>query len=158
MAEGPLGGPRPFSESKLQYKVRLVGPTGLDREEDGVFTSSGKSFRSQDSAIDKIGKVLMAVNRLARPSSYSIESFEIQSQGPGNGLSEGETEWVVTYTLSGSGGISDSLAKVTSATSMLKAHQVLIGGDDSPLSGSSTIQEFDIDDRLEVRSIQIMCG
>ena len=111
MPEGPIGGPRPFAESKLQYIVLIEGPTEVSREEDGPFN---KSNTFQDTVLDKIGKVLMAVNRLSHPSTYEIEEFEIRSQGPGGGLDEGETQWAVTYTLEGSG-LGSSLARVTNS-------------------------------------------
>jgi len=158
MPRGPAGIPRPGVDSRLVYNVTFTGDTSLSKNppkareafDMRVNTPQADAF---EVFVDKIGDVLLAVNNLAHPTKANVLDVSIMDQGPGNGLSKNETEWQARYVLSGSG-IAEFAEKITTASSMIDAHMVLIQGDDGPIENASAIRAFD-SGPFEVNTIQI---
>lgn len=150
MPTGPLGGPRPFADSRLVYTVSIRGDTSLAKSND------------MDSLIDDIGKILMAVNDLdsgltGNDAGYNLGNFRINRQGLEDNLTEGTTEWKAEYELWGSTELADYSASVTRARKMKEAYEVLVEENDEPIRRAAEIRSFDPGD-FSIEGIRVECG
>lgn len=138
MPRGKFGGPRPFAEARLVYKVTFSGPSDLEtnpKKAPEVF-EKGRRVPQQDAFqffIEQVGNVLLAVNFLAHPSIAVVHNIEIKEQG------EDRTTWAVEYFLRGQG-MGEFGRFVTGARNMCDAHRVLVEGDNTPVENKLAVK------------------
>lgn len=153
MPKGPLGGARPLVTTNLKYDI-VVTMDQTDFVDDELLAkdvvdirvrSPTKTFTSW--LRDTIGRVILASNRLAGRSRIEMvdEEAEVNPLGPVQGppfADEGEVQVTWTYIIQGAG-VGEFANTSTTSDRVVDLHEVLINGDDEPISTSTVIREFD---------------
>lgn len=153
MSQGPLGGPRPLVTTNLKYDI-VVTMSQVDFVDDELLAKDVVDVRVNAPRRaftpwlrDRIGKVILASNKLAHPSRIRMvdEDSEVNPPGPVQGppfADEGEVQVTWTYIIQGSGAGAFANTSTTSDR-VISLHEVLINGNDEPISTSTVVREFD---------------
>lgn len=153
MSEGPLGGPRPFVETRLKYAVTVSVPGEVYNDPPKATEALNVGVNTpMDDVLQwvkrSIGKVILAVNNLAGRSRFRRVAEEVE---PAEDGSEVKITWV--YVIDGAG-MGEAANTTTYSRYICDLHTVLVEGNDDPITRSQAIREFDTGP-LTVEGVQI---